>query len=113
MATVEEVKKLAALSRIKIEDAELEKFTKEFDAILAYVGQLEKLEIPTKVAGGDSSGAVGAALRKGGEAKPELRNVMREDGEPRAPRSYTEKLAEQFPAREGDALRVKQILSHD
>ena len=96
MATTEEVKKLAALARIRIDDAELEAFTSEFDAILAYVGQLEKLELP-----------------KGGEAKPPLRTVMREDGEPHATEEYTEKLAAQFPAREGDALSVKQIISHD
>jgi len=98
MATTEEVKKLAALARITVADAELEKFTSEFDAILAYVGQLEKLELPQ-----------GDALRD----KPVLRNVMRVDGEPHASGMYTEKIAEQFPAREGDALSVKQIITHD
>lgn len=97
MATTEEVKKLAALARIEIGDAELKKFTKEFDAILAYVGQLEKLNLPKDV----------------GREKPPLRNVMREDGEPHEAGIYTEKLAKQFPAREGDALVVKQIISHD
>ena len=97
MATTEEVKKLAALARIGISDAELGKFTSEFDAILAYVGQLEALEIPRDVIG----------------EKPALRNVMREDGAPHAAGAYTERLAEQFPAREGDALSVKQIISHD
>jgi aspartyl-tRNA(Asn)/glutamyl-tRNA(Gln) amidotransferase subunit C len=96
MATTEEVKKLAALARIRVEDAELEKFTKEFDSILAYVGQLEKLELPS-----------------GSESKPALRNVMREDAEPHTPGAHTEKIVEQFPAREGDALSVKQIISHD
>ena len=96
MATTEKVKKLAALARIRVEDSELEKFTSEFDAILAYVGQLEKLELPSS-----------------GNEKPALRNVMREDGEPHAGGVYTEKLAEQFPTREGDALSVKQIISHD
>jgi len=96
MATTEEVKKLAALARIRVEDSELEKFTSEFDAILAYIGQLEKLELP-----------------KGETAKPALRNVMREDGEPHAGGLYTEKLAEQFPAREGNTLSVKQIITHD
>ncbi len=114
MATVEEVKKLAALARIKIEDADLEtktaeggssgaeeaalrKFTSEFDAILAYVGQLEKLDLPTGSEG----------------EKPLTRNVVREDGEPHAPGAYTEKVAEQFPAREGDYLEVKQIITHE
>jgi aspartyl-tRNA(Asn)/glutamyl-tRNA(Gln) amidotransferase subunit C len=106
MATTEEVQKLAptpnelvwglaALARIRVEDAELEKFTREFDAILAYVGQLEKVDLPSA-----------------GEEKPALRNVMRADGEPHTPSAYTEKLAEQFSAREGNALSVKQILSH-
>lgn len=96
MATTDEVRKLAALARIKIEDEELDKFTKEFDAILAYVGQLESLRLPAS-----------------GSQPPALRNVMREDGEPHEAGKYTEKLAEQFPQREGDALAVKQIISHD
>lgn len=97
MATTEDVKKLAALARISVADAELEKFTKEFDAILSYVGQLEKLELPQE---------------KGGQ-KPPLRNAMREDGEPHATGMYTERLAEQFPARKGNALSVKQIITHE
>lgn len=96
MVTTEEVRKLAALARIRIDDAELEAFTKEFDGILAYVGQLEQVD-----------------LGKEANEKPPLRNVMREDGEPHASGRYTEKLAEQFPAREGDSLAVKQIISHD
>ena len=97
MATVEEVKKLAALARISIADEELVKFTSEFDAILAYVGQLEALALPQ-----DST-----------PEKPLTRNVMRADEKPHAPGIYTEKLASQFPAREGDALSVKQIIQHD
>jgi len=97
MATVEEVKKLAALARISVSEAELEKFTKEFDAILAYVSQLEKLDLPEGV----------------GKELPPLRNVMREDGEPHATGLHTEQLAEQFPAREGDALVVKQVITHE
>ena len=97
MASGEEVKKLAALARIRVSDAELEKFTKEFDAILAYVGQLDALNIDTKAP----------------KTAPPLRNVFREDGEPHEKGAWTEKLAEQFPAREGDALSVKQIISHD
>ena len=96
MATKEEVQKLAALARIRVEDSELEKFTSEFDAILAYIGQLEKLEL----SGGD-------------EVKPTMRNVMREDGEPHATSAYTEKLVEQFPVSERNALEVKQIITHE
>lgn len=97
MATTEEVKKLASLARIKIDGAELEKFTKEFDGILAYVGQLETLNIPKDTIG----------------EKPPLRNVMRSDTDPYAARSFTDKIAVQFPAREGDSLVVKQIITHE
>lgn len=97
MATTEEVKKLASLARVKVEETELDKFTKEFDAILDYVSQLEKLDLPNS----------------GERSVPPLRNVMREDGEPHATGIYTERLAEQFPEREGDALVVKQVITHE
>ena len=96
MATAEEVRKLAALARIEVAEAELERFVEEFDAILAYVGQLEQLDLPV-----------------GQEEVPVLRNVMREDGEPHASGMFTEQLAAQFPAREGDALLVKQVITHE
>ncbi|MFZ2167564.1 MAG: Asp-tRNA(Asn)/Glu-tRNA(Gln) amidotransferase subunit GatC [Minisyncoccia bacterium] len=97
MATTEEVQKLAALARITIDDADLEKFTSEFDSILAYVGQLEKLDLPTDLAG----------------EKMPLRNVMRVEGEPIMAGTFTEKIAGQFPKREGDSLVVKQIVTHE
>ena len=96
MATRDEVQKLVALARIRVADSELTKFTAEFDAILAYIGQLETLQ-----------------LQKGGDAKPALCNVMRPDGEPHQAGKHTEKLVAQFRAREGNALSVKQIISHD
>jgi aspartyl/glutamyl-tRNA(Asn/Gln) amidotransferase C subunit len=95
MASTEDVKKLAALARISVPDSKQEKFAQEFDAILKYVGQLEELEVPK------------------GEPLLPYTNVFRADGEPHAKGKYTEKLAEQFPAREGDYLSVKQIISHD
>lgn len=95
MITPDDVRKLAALARIRVGDPELEAFTSQFDAILSYVGQLETVAI---AAGSD---------------KPAVRNVMREDGEPHAPGIYTERLVGQFPAKEGDALMVKQIIQND
>lgn len=97
MATADEVKKLATLARISVEDAELEKFTKEFDSILSYVGQLETLELPKDLSG----------------EKSPLRNVMRDDGDPTPAGTYTEKIVEQFPTREDNALVVKQIIQND
>lgn len=97
MATTEEVKKLAALARISVPEAELEQFTKEFDAILAYVGQLNTLELP-------------AGLK---DEKPTLRNVYREDSNEIPAGELTEKLAAAFPERQGDYLVVKQIITHE
>lgn len=99
MATAEDVKKLAALARITVSDSELEKFAQEFDSILQYVSQLEKLDVG----------------KRGDEPKPLLPyvNGMREDGTPHEKGIYTEKLTEQFPARDGNYLEVKQIISHD
>ena len=104
MATTEEVKKLAALARITVKDAELEKFTREFDAILAYVETVSTVEMLQR-----------EALRRGQIeiVKPALYNVMREDGEPHAAGIYTEKIVEQFPASDKNALIVKQIIHHD
>lgn len=97
MATTEEVKKLAALSRISIAEGELEKFAKEFDAILAYVDAISTLKTP-----------------EGASAHPKqaLRNVMREDGESHSRGAYTDTLVAQFPAHEANALVVKQIIQH-
>jgi aspartyl/glutamyl-tRNA(Asn/Gln) amidotransferase C subunit len=97
MATTEEVKKLASLARITIDDADLEKFTSEFDAILAYVGQLEKLDLPPNLE----------------NEKQPTRNVMRIEGEPHAAGFFTEKIVTEFPAHEGNALLVKQIVTHE
>jgi len=104
MATIEDVQKLAALARIRVEDAELEKFTNEFDAILAYVETVSTVEM-----------SQGETLLSGqlGEEKPVLRNVMREDGDPHTTGMYTEKIVAQFPASEKNALIVKQIISHE
>lgn len=97
MAMVEDVKKLAALARIKVSEAELPKFTAEFDAILKYVGQLNSLSLPKNMK----------------NAKPPLRNVFRADEKPTPSGTWTRKLVDAFPEKEGDALVVKQIISHD
>ncbi len=110
MATTEEVKKLAALARISMPEAELVKFTKEFDSILAYVGQLGQLELPkAKTAGGGSPDAAGAAFR---DTRP-LRNIFRDDANPTPPGTWTTKMVDAFPEKEDDYLVVKQIISHE
>jgi aspartyl-tRNA(Asn)/glutamyl-tRNA(Gln) amidotransferase subunit C len=95
MATKDDVKKLASLARVELPEASLEKFTREFDSIIAYVDQLNSLEV-----------------QKGTPLLPYV-NIFREDANANIPGSNTEKIAEQFPAREGDSLVVKQIITHE
>lgn len=96
MASTDDVKRLAALARIEFTDSELEKFASEFEGVLKYVGQIESLKTG----------------KRSTEAPP-VRNVMREDGAPHEKGAYTKKIVEQFPEKEGNALKVPQIISYD
>jgi aspartyl/glutamyl-tRNA(Asn/Gln) amidotransferase C subunit len=97
MATNEEVQKLASLSRVYIPEEQAETFASEFESILSYVSSLESLTL--------------TALD---EHEPGIHiNKFREDGAPHAPGAYTEKAVEAFPDKEGNSLKVKQILSHE
>ena len=95
-ASAEDVKRLAALARIEVPEADLERFAAEFDSILAYVGKLEELDLP----------------ETGRNLSP-VRNVLRADENPTETGTWTEAITAQFPEREGDSLKVKQIISHD
>ena len=93
--SLDEVKKLAELSRIALSEEEMEKMRGEIDSILEYVETIQKVPLP-----------------EGVSPSPHLalENVMREDGEPHEPGVYTEKLLSQALRREGDYLKVKKIL---
>jgi aspartyl-tRNA(Asn)/glutamyl-tRNA(Gln) amidotransferase subunit C len=95
-ATAEDVKRLAALARVDVPEADLARFATEFDSILAYVGKLDELTLP-----------------ESGAEVPALRNVLRVDGGEYESGTWTKALVEQFPQKEGDSLSVKKILSHD
>lgn len=97
MATITDVERLAALSRISVPSAELEAFAKDFDSIITYIGQLDGLSLAVD----------------GTPAVPALHNVFRPDGEADEPGAWTEKIVGQFPSREGNSLSVKKIIVHD
>ena len=92
----EEVLKLSKLARIEIGDAEAEKLSREFDAILGYVGEVKAV-----------SASDAASL---GQEKPVLRNVLRDDANPHESGIHTEAILSNAPAREGDYVKVKKIL---
>jgi aspartyl-tRNA(Asn)/glutamyl-tRNA(Gln) amidotransferase subunit C len=96
MASADDVKKLAALARLSIPEEDLPRFAGEFDSFLAYIGQIESLDVDNRE-----------------KRIPQVRNVFREDGEPRPESTYTKKLVDQFPERDGNYLKVKQILQND
>jgi aspartyl-tRNA(Asn)/glutamyl-tRNA(Gln) amidotransferase subunit C len=87
-----DIKKLANLARIDIDENELNDLANEFDAILAYVGQIQEVMV-------DSS------------LKLQLvKNVMRDDEVTNKKGEYTDKIIEQMPDSENGYLKVKQIL---
>ena len=95
-ATPDDVKRLAALARLRVPEEDLARFAEEFEGILGYVGKLDELSLPSR-----------------GASVPEVRNIFREDGEPTITGIWTERLTAQFPERDGDSLSVKQIITHD
>lgn len=95
-ASLEDVKRLAALARLSVADSDLARFAAEFDSILAYVGKLDELTLPD-----------------GGRNLSEVRNVLRADEGAYEPGTWTECIVGQFPAKEGDSLSVKKIITHD
>lgn len=97
MTTPEDVLKLASLARISLSEETLGEFVQEFEGILAYVSALESLNLPqNEVLKADV-----------------VHNVFREDEGPHETGLYTQKIIEAFPKKEGNLLKVKQILSHE
>lgn len=84
---------LAKLARLEVSEAELKKLEKEIPDILHFVETIQKAN-----AGKDASA-------------PALRNVMRPDENPIESGTYTEKLLDAAPVREGDRIAVKQVIS--
>lgn len=94
MISRDEVKKIAELSLLAVEEKELDKLTGEIDAILGYVSDIDKL-----------------AAKEGSEReKPELYNVMREDEVTNAAGEYTERILAEAPRQDGAYVQVKKIL---
>ena len=94
---LEDMKKLAVMARIDMSDGELTEMASDFDAILAYVGQVQEI----------------ANTLETSTQSPEaysLYNVMRDDVVTNPAGEYTAKLLEQMPDSQDGFLKVKQIL---
>ena len=92
-----DIKKLALLARLDMSEEEMAGIAKDFDSILAYVGQVQQ--------------AVKTDTTE--DKKPEdyrLHNIMREDVATNSRGEYTDKILEEMPETEAGFLKVKQIL---
>ena len=93
MADKVDVGALAKLARLEVSEGELKKLETEIPAILHFVETIQSASAGTEA------------------ASPALRNVMRADENPIESGKYTKTLLDAAPAREGDRVAVKQVIS--
>lgn len=84
---------LAKLARLEVSDEEIARLEKEIPSILAFVDTIQKVDVSIEA-------------KSGG-----LRNVMRADENPHESGKYTEVLLKAAPARAGNRVAVKQVIS--
>jgi|SRR3989338_3902501 len=89
-----DVRALAKLARLEVSGEELAKLEKEIPDILAFVETIQA-----------------ASAEGSGEPTNALRNVMRADENAHEGGIYTKKLLDAAPAREGNRIAVKQVIS--
>lgn len=96
---LEDIKKLADLARIYMSEEEMIEIAKDFDPILAYVGQVQNALKSNK------------NTSEGKEPEDHtLYNVMREDVPTNNRNEYTDKILSEMPETQDGFLKVKQIL---
>ncbi len=95
----EEIQHLAKLSRIEISDDEAQKYTEDFDKILAYVDKIKELnkESSDDITIGNSSNV----------------NVFRNDDDVQETGKYTENILKEAPDTHEGFIKVKKILNND
>lgn len=90
-----DIKALAALSRIDIPETEEESLAREIPAILGFVEKIQEV----------------AATLTPNPTPGEHRNIMREDEGEHAAYAHTEDLLSAAPSREGDYIKVRQVIT--
>ncbi|MDD2935614.1 MAG: Asp-tRNA(Asn)/Glu-tRNA(Gln) amidotransferase subunit GatC [Candidatus Pacebacteria bacterium] len=90
---IKDIEKLALLARIELSEEEKQKMVKEMDSILVFIDQIQKAD-------------VNITEREAGE----VRNIMREDGEPHESGIYTEDILREAPKTREGYVEVKKIL---
>ena len=90
-----EVEYVARLARLALSDEEKEKFTRQLESILEYIGKLNTLETE------------GVAPMRHVLA---LKNVWREDMPAPAPLDVRQRILDNAPALENNFLKVKKVI---
>jgi len=96
MISKQEVEHIAKLARLELSQEELEKMQKELGTILDYVKMLNKLDVS------DVESSSRSTI---------VENVTREDIAKEQNLDSIEGIKRQFPAKEGDHLKVKGVLN--
>jgi aspartyl-tRNA(Asn)/glutamyl-tRNA(Gln) amidotransferase subunit C len=92
MISLEDVQKLADLSRLSVTDEEKKNLQKDIEGILDYVGQIKNIKVE--------------------ENKGDVKqiNIMRSDSATNLPGAFTEKLVKAAPMNQDGYIKVKKIL---
>jgi len=92
----EDIQHLANLSRLHLEESEIELYTKQFDEIVAYVDKIKEVASQTTSQVIESN---------------EVKNILRED----IVSSYEnpEKIIEEAPSHQDNFVKVKKILNQN
>jgi aspartyl-tRNA(Asn)/glutamyl-tRNA(Gln) amidotransferase subunit C len=94
---LEDIKKLASLARLHMTEEEMSEIAKDFNAILAYVGQVQEI---SKDNGNKASM----------DSNYFVKNITRDDIATNQPGENTEKIIANFPDTQDGYLKVKKIL---
>lgn len=84
---------LAKLARLEVSEQEMAKLETELPGIIAFVETIQKAQTSTEV------------------KSPDVRNVVRPDENPHEGGEYSEALLSAAPARKGDRVVVKQVIT--
>lgn len=93
MSDTVDIAALAKLARLDIPEDEMTRLEKEIPAILHFVETIQKANAPQE------------------EKSPAHRNIMRADENPIESGKHTKALLDAAPAREGNRVAVKQVIS--
>ncbi len=96
---IEDIKKIAIMARIDMDEEEMAEIAKSFGPILSYVGQVQEV-----------SNGGGDELSLDMVENHRLHNVMREDIATNKAGEYTERIMKEAPDTENGFIKVKQIL---